>query len=437
MAILVQKYGGTSVGSLARIRKVAEKVAKAKQQGYQVVVVVSAMSGETDRLIKLAQGICEEPCTREYDSLVSTGEQVSMSLLAMCLVDLGYPARSMTGWQAGIYTDDLHRKARITDINSNQLAQHLNDDEIVVVAGFQGIDMNKNITTLGRGGSDTSAVALAACLKAEECQIYTDVDGVYTADPRVVAEARRLPQVTFEEMLEMAGVGAKVLQKRSVEMAGKLKVPLRVLSSFVDGPGTLITYEEYPMEQPVVSGIAFNRNEAKLTIMGIPDVPGIASKILGPIGQANIDVDMIIQNVAVDGTTDFTFTVHREEYKKAHNILNNIAEEIGAQKVSGNQRIAKISLVGVGMRTNSGVAQKMFTILGQQGINIHLISTSEIKVSVVIDEQHMELGVRTLHKGFGLGSEPKEEYDPVPTASVATKEIANSVVDKGKITKNA
>jgi len=426
MTLIVQKYGGTSVGSLARIRRVAEKIILTKQSGYDLVVVVSAMSGDTDRLIDLAYGITEEPCPREYSVLVSTGEQVSMALLAMCLVGEGYPAVSLTGWQAGIATDTLHHKARIMEIHREQIDKLLAEDKIVIVAGFQGMDVNNNITTLGRGGSDTTAVALAATLGAEECQIYTDVDGVYTADPRIVPEARRLSHITFEEMLEMAGVGAKVLHKRAVEVAGKLKTPLRVLSSFEEGPGTLITFEEEnmqkPVEEPLVSGIAFNRNEARLTIMHVPDSPGVASAILDPIGKANIDVDMIIQNSSREGTTDFTFTVHREEYKKAHEILSRIAKELGAQGVQGDQKIAKISLVGVGMRTNSGVAQKMFTILGSEGINIQLISTSEIKVSVVIDEKYMELGVRALHAGFGLGIDPKEEFDPLSMLAKEAKE---------------
>ncbi len=429
MSLIVQKYGGTSVGSLARIRHVADKVIAAKEAGHDVVVVVSAMSGDTDRLVDLAYGIAVEPCGREYAMLVSTGEQVSMSLLAMCLVEQGHQAVSMTGWQAGIFTDELSRKARITDVDNSNVNKQLANGNIVIVAGFQGIDEQGNITTLGRGGSDTTAVALAASLEADECQIYTDVDGVYTADPRVVPEARRLPQITFEEMLEMAGVGAKVLQKRAVEVAGKLKAPLRVLSSFEEGPGTLITFEESPMEKPVVSGIAFNRNEAKLTVVGVPDKPGIASKILAPIGLANIDVDMIIQNVSADGGTDFTFTVGREEYQQAHDILKAVAKEIGAKGVRGNQKIAKISLVGVGMRTNSGVAQKMFTILGAENINIQLVSTSEIKVTVVIDEKYMELGVRALHAGFELGVEPKEEFDPIKP-NVASKNAASTATDE-------
>jgi aspartate kinase len=428
MALIVQKYGGTSVGSLARIRRVAEKVMAAKREGHDIVVVVSAMSGDTDRLVDLAYGITAEPNPREYSMLVSTGEQVSMALLAMCLIGQGCPAVSLTGGQAGIVTDSLYHKARILKIDNGPIQDLLAKGNIVIVAGFQGMDAEGQITTLGRGGSDTTAVALAAMLEADECQIYTDVDGVYTADPRVVPEARRLPRITFEEMLEMAGVGAKVLHKRAVEIAGKLKAPLRVLSSFEDGPGTLITFEERsmdkPVEQPIVSGIAFNRNEAKLTIMNVPDRPGIAAAILSPIGKANIDVDMIVQNISVEGGTDFTFTVHREEYDKAHSILSAIAKEIGATEVRGNQKIAKISLVGVGMRTNSGVAQKMFTILGEEGINIQLISTSEIKVSVVIDEKYMELGVRALHAGFGLGVELKEEFDP-SLEQVVSKKIAN------------
>lgn len=414
MALIVQKYGGTSVGDLDRIRSVADRVIDSYQEGNSVVVVVSAMSGETNRLIGMAKDLAQVPDDREYSVLVSTGEQVVIALLAMNLIDRGYKARSYTGPQARILTDNSHRKARILDIHSDHIKDDLNAGNIVIVAGFQGHDNEGNITTLGRGGSDTTAVALAATLKADECQIYTDVAGVYTADPRVVHDARPMPKITFEEMFEMSSLGAKVLQKRAVEFAGKYKVPLRVLSSFEDGPGTLITFEVPKMEQPVVSGIAFNQNEAKLTIMGVPDRPGIAAKIIGPIGQANIDIDMIIQNIGVDGTTDFTFTVHRDEFDNAKKVLNDIAQELGAQAVTGNEKIAKISLVGVGMRSHTGIASKMFNILGSEGINIQLISTSEIKVSVIVDEKYLELGVRALHAGFELDKLPEEEYDPVP-----------------------
>ncbi len=413
MGIYVQKFGGTSVGTVERIRHVAELLIQTKEAGHDVVAVVSAMSGETNRLIDLAHELVPMPDDREFSVLVSTGEQVSMALLTMYLVHRGYPARSYTGRQAGIATDSAYCKARILDIDNESIKADLSVGRIVVVAGFQGIDSKGNITTLGRGGSDTTGVALAAALEAEECQIYTDVDGVYTADPRVVSEARRLDQVTFEEMLEMASLGTKVIQKRAVELVGKYKVPLRVLSTFEPGPGTLITFEEKNMEQPVVSGIAFNKSEAKLTIMGVPDTPGIASKIIGPIGAANIDIDIIIQNTSEEGKTDFTFTVHRDDYTKAFDMLNKIAEDLGAEKVQGDTKIAKISLVGVGMRSHSGIASTMFTILGSEGINIQLIATSEIKVSVVIEEKYLELGVRALHSGFGLDAEPLEEFDPI------------------------
>ncbi len=403
MALIVQKYGGTSVGSIERIRNVAERVAKFKALGHQVVAVVSAMSGETNRLIDLAKQIQKEPDPRELDVLLSTGEQVTIALLAMALKDLGLRAKSYTGGQVRILTDDAHTKARILAIDEENLRRDLDSGHVVVVAGFQGVDAAGNITTLGRGGSDTTGVALAAALKADECQIYTDVDGVYTTDPRIVPEARRLKTITFEEMLEMASLGSKVLQIRSVEFAGKYKVKLRVLSSFEDeGEGTLITFEEENMEQPVISGIAFNRDEAKLTIVGVPDRPGIAAHILGPIAEANIDVDMIVQNVGVDGTTDFSFTVHRNELKKAMDVLSMVKTAIGARDVLGDDKIAKVSIVGVGMRTHAGIASKMFKALADENINIQMISTSEIKISVVVDDKYMELAVRALHQAFGL-----------------------------------
>ncbi|WP_036860865.1 aspartate kinase [Porticoccus hydrocarbonoclasticus] len=410
MSLIVQKYGGTSVGTIERIQAVAEKVHAFRNRGDSVVVVVSAMSGETNRLIGLAREIEAEPSAREMDVLVSTGEQVTIALLTIALHKLGCDARSYTGGQVRILTDDAHSKARIQEIDAHRMQQDLSAGRVVVVAGFQGVDENGNITTLGRGGSDTTAVALAAALKADECQIYTDVDGVYTTDPRVVANARRLDRITFEEMLEMASQGSKVLQIRSVEFAGKYKVPLRVLSSFEDGPGTLITLEDDDdMEKPVVSGIAFNRDEAKLTIRGIPDVPGIASKVLGAVGRANIEVDVIVQNVAHDNTASLTFTVHRNELAKAKDILERIAVELGATQVDTNASIAKLALVGVGMRSHAGVAAKMFEALAQENINIQMISTSEIKITVVIDEKYLELAVRALHSAFELEESDREE----------------------------
>ena len=402
MALIVQKYGGTSVGSVERIEVVAAKVKGWRDKGHDVIVVVSAMSGETNRLIELANQIQDRPVPRELDVLLSTGEQVTIALLSMALNKLGCAARSYTGYQVRIRTDSVHNKARILDIDDKRIRKDLEQGRVVVVAGFQGMDEEGNITTLGRGGSDTSAVALAAALKADECQIYTDVDGVYTTDPRVVPEARRLERITFEEMLEMASLGSKVLQIRSVEFAGKYNVPLRVLSSFEEGEGTLITYEEEEMEEALISGIAFNRDEAKLTIVGVPDQPGVASKILSPIGKSNIEVDMIIQNVGADGTTDFTFTVHRNDYDKALAVLEQIKRELGAREVSGDNKIVKVSLVGVGMRSHAGIASTMFEALANEGINIRMISTSEIKISVVIDEKYLELGVRALHTAFGL-----------------------------------
>ncbi|GBG14167.1 aspartate kinase [Novimethylophilus kurashikiensis] len=405
MALIVQKYGGTSVGSPERIRNVARRVARYKALGHQVVVVVSAMSGETNRLIGLAREIMPEPDPRELDQMVSTGEQVTIALTSMALMDLGVKARSYTGSQVRILTDDAFTKARILSIDEERIRADLNAGYVVVVAGFQGVDEAGNITTLGRGGSDTTGVALAAALKADECQIYTDVDGVYTTDPRIVPEARRLSTITFEEMLELASQGSKVLQIRSVEFAGKYKVKLRVLSSFEEeGDGTLITFEESDnMEQPIISGIAFNRDEAKITVLGVPDRPGIAYQILGPVADANIDVDMIIQNVGADGTTDFTFTVHKNELNKTLSILKDkVQGHIGAREINGDDKIAKISVVGVGMRSHVGIASQMFRTLAEEGINIQMISTSEIKISVVVDEKYMELAVRVLHKAFEL-----------------------------------
>ncbi len=405
MALIVQKYGGTSVGSPDRIRSVARRVARYKALGHQVVVVVSAMSGETNRLIGLAKEIMPEPDLRELDQMVSTGEQVTIALTAMALMDLGVRARSYTGSQVRILTDDAHTKARILSIDETNIRADLEAGYVIVVAGFQGVDERGNITTLGRGGSDTTGVAMAAALHADECQIYTDVDGVYTTDPRVVPEARRLKSITFEEMLELASQGSKVLQTRSVEFAGKYKVKLRVLSSFEEeGDGTLITFEEEDnMEQPIISGIAFNRDEAKITVLGVPDRPGIAYQILGPIADANIDVDMIIQNVGADGTTDFTFTVHKNELGRAMALLKDkVQAHIGAREIIGDDKIAKVAIVGVGMRSHVGIASQMFRTLAEEGINIQMISTSEIKISVVIDEKYLELAVRVLHKAYEL-----------------------------------
>ena len=406
MALYVQKFGGTSVGSVERIEAVADKVKSFRDAGHDIVVVVSAMSGETNRLLGLASAIMDEPTPREMDVLVSTGEQVTIALLSMALNKRGCPARSYTGGQVRITTDDTHTKARIRTIDEKNMRADLDQGRVVVVAGFQGVDENGNITTLGRGGSDTTGVALAAALKADECQIYTDVDGVYTTDPRVVDSARRMERITFEEMIEMASLGSKILQIRSVEFAGKYNVPLRVLSSFEDGPGTLITIEDdEKMEQPVISGIAFNRDEAKLTVQGVPDIPGIASKILRPVSDANIEVDMIVQNVGADNHTDFTFTVHRNDYSKAKAILESVCVELGAREVSGDDKIAKVSIVGVGMRSHAGVATQMFDALSAEGINIQMISTSEIKISVVIAEKYLELSVRSLHSSFELSQE--------------------------------
>jgi aspartate kinase len=412
MALIVQKYGGTSMGSPDRIRNVARRVKRWQDQGNQVVVVVSAMSGETNRLVALAKDVSPQPSPRELDVMLATGEQVTIALLAMALQDAGVQAKSYTGAQVKVLTDSTFTKARILSIDEKNIRRDLDAGSVVIVAGFQGVDEDGNITTLGRGGSDTSGVALAAALKAEECQIYTDVDGVYTTDPRIVPEARKLDTITFEEMLEMASLGSKVLQIRSVEFAGKYKVKLRVLSSFEEEgketPGTLITVEEdKTMEQPIISGIAFNRDEAKLTVLGVPDRPGIASQILGPIAEANIDVDMIIQNVGHDGSTDFSFTVNRGEYARTLKVLEEqIKPHIGARAIEGDNKICKVSAVGVGMRSHPGVASQMFRTLAEEGINIQMISTSEIKISVVVDEKYLELAVRVLHQTFGLDKAP-------------------------------
>lgn len=407
MALIVQKFGGTSVATTERIRNVAKRIARWKERGHDVIVVPSAMSGETNRLIALAKEISVAPDPRELDVIASTGEQVTIGLLSMALQELGLKAKSYTGPQVKVLTDSVFTKARILKIDDALIRKDLNAGYIVVVAGFQGADAEGNITTLGRGGSDTSAVALAAALRADECQIYTDVDGVYTTDPRIVPEARKLDTITFEEMLEMASLGSKVLQIRAVEFAGKYKVKLRVLSSFEDeGEGTLITVEEEKtMEQPIISGIAFNRDDAKLTILGVPDKPSVAYQILGPIADANIDVDMIIQNVSQEGLADFSFTVNRSDYAKARAILEQSAAKLGARGVTGDNKTCKVSIVGVGMHSHPGVASQMFSALGAEGINIQMISTSEIKLSVVIEEKYLELAVRILHRIFGLDKE--------------------------------
>ena len=402
MALYVYKFGGTSVGSIDRIKAVAERVKKVREAGDDLVVVLSAMSGETNRLIGLAKEMQAQPNERELDAMVSTGEQVTVALLSMRLNEIGCPACSYTGTQVRILTDSSFTKARIREIDDTRIRADLEQGRVVVVAGFQGVDEDGNITTLGRGGSDTTAVALAAALKADECHIYTDVDGVYTTDPRVEPKARRLDRITFEEMLEMASLGSKVLQIRSVEFAGKYNVALRVLSSFAEGNGTLITYEESQMESALISGIAFNRDEAKLTITGVPDLPGIAYKILGPIADANIEVDMIVQNIADDATTDFTFTVHRNDFQRAKTILETICTDLGARRVTGDNDIVKVSIVGVGMRSHAGIASMMFKTLADEGINIRMIATSEIKISVVVDEKYLELAVRALHRAFDL-----------------------------------
>jgi len=410
MALIVQKFGGTSVGSVDRIEAVAEKIISFRDRGDDVVVVVSAMSGETNRLTALAQEMMEQPTAREMDVLLSTGEQVTIALLSMALEKRGHGARSFTGGQVRILTDDAHTKARIREIDSTRIMAQLEQQNVVVVAGFQGVNEAGCITTLGRGGSDTTAVALAAALKADECQIYTDVKGVYTTDPRVVEEARLLKTVTFEEMLELASLGAKVLQIRSVEFAGKYKVPLRVLSSFEEGEGTLISFEgDEAMEDPSIAGIAFERDEAKLTVTGVPDVPGIAYNVIGPVSEAGIEVDVIVQNAAADGTNDITFTVKRGESERAKSILDNIASSLKARAVDLDTKICKVSLVGVGMRSHAGIASKMFKALAQESINIQIITTSEIKISVVIEEKYLELAVRALHSAFELG-DPDGEH---------------------------
>ncbi len=405
MSLIVEKFGGTSVGSVDRINAVADKLIAKHQAGEKLVVVVSAMSGETNRLIGLANEVTDTPSAREMDVLVSTGEQVTIALLSMALQKRGNDARSYTGGQVSIRTDNIHSRARILNIDGDRIVSDLNQGRIVVVAGFQGVDESGNITTLGRGGSDTTAVAVAAAVKADECRIYTDVDGIYTTDPRVVPEAKRLDSITAEEMLELASLGAKVLQTRSVEFAGKYKVPLRVLSSFEDGPGTLITYEneETSMEAPLISGIAFQRDEAKLTIRGIPDHPGVAHQVLGPISDAHINVDVIIQNASAKGLTDLTFTVPRADYKACMQLLEQLVVDLGARDIRGDDKIAKVSIVGVGMRSHTGVANKMFKTLADNDINIQMISTSEIKVSVIIDESKLEQAVKSLHDAFDLG----------------------------------
>jgi aspartate kinase len=407
MARYVQKFGGTSVGSVERIHAVADRVVKFRAEGHDVVVVVSAMSGETNRLVALGTEVARRPDPREMDVLQASGEQVTIALLAIALKDRGCPARSYLGSQVAIVTDDAHMKARVEHIDTERLSADLAAGVVPVVAGFQGVDRAGNVTTMGRGGSDTTAVALAVALGVDECQIYTDVDGVYTADPRIVENAARLTTVTFEEMLELSSLGSKVLHPRSVEFAGKYGVPLRVLSSFEDGPGTLITTEEHKMEQPVVAGIAHSRDEAKITMVGVPDVPGVASKILGPIGAANIEVDMIVQNVGADGLTDFTFTVKRSDYDQAKELLEPVRVQLGARQLTGDNKIVKISVVGVGMRSHAGVAKKMFDALAAESINIQMISTSEIKISVVVAERYLELGLRAVHAAFGLAADAR------------------------------
>ena len=404
MALIVQKYGGTSVGSAERIKNVAKRVAQTRTEGHDVVIVVSAMSGETNRLVALAHEMQELPAPREMDVVLATGEQVTIGLLAMALKNIGVDAKSYTGWQVAVQTDNVHTKARIDHIDGDKIHADLKAGKVVIVAGFQGITAEGDISTLGRGGSDTSAVALAAALKADECQIYTDVDGVYTTDPRVVPEARRMSTISFEEMLELASLGSKVLQIRSVEFAGKYQVRLRVLSSLQEGgEGTLITFEEDEnMEKAVVKGIAFDKNQARINVRGVSDKPGIAYQILGAIADANIEVDMIIQNVGAEGTTDFSFTVPRGDYRQTLDLMNGLKESLGAAEVNGDDTVCKVSIVGVGMRSHSGVAATMFRSLAEEGINIQMISTSEIKVSVLIDEKYMELATRVLHKAFGL-----------------------------------
>ena len=409
MALIVQKYGGTSVADCSRIEHVAGKVAATRGQGHDVVVAVSAMAGETDRLLGLANTITPRPNSREMDVLLATGEQVSIALLCIALEKRGLKAQSFTAGQVCIRTDSAHRKARIQEIDTERLRSALAAGRIPVVAGFQGVNESGDVTTLGRGGGDTTAVGLAAALKADECQIYTDVDGVYTTDPRVVPEARRLRRITFEEMLELASLGSKVLQIRAVEFAGKYNVPLRVLSTFKEGEGTLITYEDKAVEAAVVSGIAFNRDEAEIALVGVPNHPGMAHRILGPVSDANIEVDMIVQNVARDGRFDFTFTIHRNDYPQVMDILQANLGAIGAERLQGNDRVVKLSVVGVGMRSHAGVASTLFRALAEKAIDIRMVATSEIKVSVVVDEKHLEQGVRALHQAFGLANPPRED----------------------------
>ena len=408
-SLIVKKFGGTSVGSIENIKAVAKMIYDSHKQGDKIVVVVSAMAGETDRLEQLASAVSDTPNPREFDVLLSTGEQVTISLMSMALLQLGCDARSYTGSQVKILTDSAHSKARITSIDGERIIKDLDDGKVVVVAGFQGIDEHGNITTLGRGGSDTTAVALAAALSADECQIFTDVDGVHTADPKMVPNSRLMERVTFEEMLELSSLGAKVLQIRAVEFAGRFNVPVRVLSTFEPGKGTLISYEEKDMEDEIVKGIAYSRDEARVILRGVPDFPGFAGRILEPISAANIEVDMIVQNFASDGSTDFTFTVHRKDFKKSTQIIESMEADLNARDIVVDDKIAKLSLVGVGMRSHAGIASKMFKILGDEGVNIQLISTSEIKVSVIIDEKYLELGVRALHEAFGLDKEPLQE----------------------------
>ncbi len=403
--LIVQKYGGTSVANLERIRAVAERIISYKKQGHDLIVVVSAMAGETDRLINLAKQITENPPLREFDLLVSTGEQVSSALLSITLQSMGYPSIALLGYQVPIYTTDLFTKAKIKEIKTEKIKECLSQGKIVIIAGFQGVTEKGDITTLGRGGSDTTAVALAASLKADFCEIYTDVEGVYTADPRIVSKARKLKKISYEEMLEMASSGAKVLEMRSVELAMIYKVPLIVRSSFTNAEGTLITEEDEEMEKVLVSGITYNRNEARISIYGVPDKPGIAAQIFGPVGEKGIVVDMIIQTARPDGKADLTFTVPRTDYKEALEIINRVAQKLGAEKVEGDDHIAKVSIVGAGMRTHPGVATKMFETLAKHGINIMMISTSEIKISCVIDEKYTELAVRALHEAFNLENE--------------------------------
>ncbi len=412
MSLIVQKFGGTSVGTVEKIRQVAEKVSKFHGNGDRIVVVVSAMSGETNRLVALAQEMQERPVPRELDVLLSTGEQVTIGLLCMALDEIGVSAISFTGSQIQLLTDDSHTKARIRRVDDKKIQQELEKGNVVVVAGFQGVDEAGNITTLGRGGSDTTAVALAAGLGADECQIYTDVDGVYTTDPRVVDKAKRLSHISFDEMLEMASMGSKVLQIRAVEFAGKYNVPLRVMHSFQDGPGTLITLEgAEEMETPTIAGIAFNKDEAKVTLLGVPDTPGVAHQILGPVGAANIEVDVIVQNVAPDNSTDFTFTVSRGELAQTKEVLADAVASLNARELRTDDTIAKVSVVGVGMRSHAGVASKMFETLSESGINIQMITTSEIKISVIIDEKYLELAVRSLHTAFELDGDPPSKAE--------------------------